>query len=452
MNQGSANVSPIINYVYSVKQIIRHPLATNAGVLAASQYGAAALGFITTAVTARLLGSTDYGTAALVMAYPSLLESLVSFKSITVTTRYLARFRDTGQKEELKAICKIGYGVDFFAFILVFVLVSLTGWWVSTYVYDLSNVFWLMVLYAASFPVGSFKGTSYALLTSFQKFRWLAFFYVLDRAVTLLLVVALLAVGFRIPGMVLGIAAGHVISGLSALCVASYFLQRNGMNGWWKASLKSITPMRKELFSFFGWNYLMVTLRGLTAQGPLLLLGRLRGPEEAGFYRLAMSLLVIGSYPQTSLGRIVYPEISVRWAKGMRVSVKNSLMRWTLGGGLPLGALVLLIVPLLPLVVRVAFGEDYSPVVSAAQVLMMGSAVSALFFWIESLYYATSRIQTWTKAYAVLTFSILALMWFFIEWRGFFGIAALFSIGRALFVLTMARDTLLRGQEWVELP
>ncbi len=159
---------------------LNEPLAKYAGQLAGSQYIAAAIGLLTNVIAARMLGPSDYGVTALVMAYPTLLWSFVGIKSVSVTTRYIASFRAAEKNDELESICKIGFSLDFLVALVAFVLVGVTGWWVASSIYNMPQLSWLMVGYAASFPFYSLTGTSLAILSSWQRFRWLAVFQVIE--------------------------------------------------------------------------------------------------------------------------------------------------------------------------------------------------------------------------------------------------------------------------------
>ena len=420
-------------------QMLRQSAVRHVGILTIAQYLATGLGVLTTVIAARILGPEGYGQAALILAFPSLLRSVGSFKSITVSTRYLAAFRATEEAEQLKAISKLGYGVDLAAFLGVFLIVLLTGRWVAGHFYGAQWMFWLMVLYAGSFPLLAFRGGSFAILTAFEEFRLLSLLYILDRGLSFLFVVTLLLAGYGVVGMVLGMAIGNVLIGLFSLGIATSHLVRNGVGTWWKGSFKSIAHLRGELFSFFGWNYLMTTLGGAITQAPVMFLGAIRGAEEAGFFRLALSLMTVTSFPTSAAGRVAYPRLSGRWAGGESdFSLKQSLKRWTRRGGLSLGFGIALMIPFLPWIVPLLFGEGYRPMVPGVQVLFVAAAVGAFFFWLNSYYYATGRVAIWTKDFALYTTLVLAMGWFAIQQRGFFGMAMVFSVGKVLFLLLMA--------------
>lgn len=435
----SRDLMSVVTHLFNeVSRTLRHPMVSDAGLLAASQYVATGLGFLTMVVAARLLGPTEYGVAAIVMAYPTLLWSFVGVKSVSVTTRYIASFRATKRNDELKGMCKLGFLLDFIVSLAALFLVTVTGWWAAQHIFSMPEIPWLMVAYAVSFPFFSLTGTSWAILSSWQQFRWLAGIQVFDKGITLVLVLSLLFAGFGAPGMILGIAVGHVTVGLVMTALATATVYRDGLGLWWKTPVGNLAPLRKELGAFFGWNYLMVTFGGLMVQIPLILLGRLRGPEEAGFYRLATSLMNVGSYLEASLGRVAYPIFSSRWAVGHREGFKSTLKRWTLRGGLPVGTFLLLTVPLLPLGIRMAFGAGFEPMVLGAQVMMGSAAISAVFFWLHSFYYASGRIGQWTKVYGIYTVLVLGLAWFCIQRWGFSGMAGLVAVGKVLFTLWLA--------------
>jgi O-antigen/teichoic acid export membrane protein len=420
-----------------IEQTVHHPLVGDAGLLAVSQYTATGLSLMTTVIVARLLGPMEYGVVAMIMAYPTFLWTVAALKPVSVITRYISSFRETGQNTEIKAVCKLGYSLDFLASLVALALAGASGWWVMRHFLNMPEMVWLMMIYAASFPLSSLAGTSIAILTSWQYFRWLAGLQVLDKIITLILVVGCVLAGLGVPGVVLGTALGQAINGAMLMAVATFILYQDGIGLWWSSTINKGSPLWKELSAFLGWNYLLVTLSGLVGQVPLILLGRLRGPEEAGFYRLATNLMTAGSLLETSLGRVTYPVLSARWYKGERKSLIRSIKRWTLHGGIPVSALMSLTIPLLPVLVPTVFGLAYRPMVLGAQVMMAGAAISALFFWLSSAYYAFGKIRAWTKAYVIYTALVIGLASLCIQSHGFFGLAGLVAVGKVLFTVSM---------------
>jgi len=165
----------------SVLALLRKRTSKRAGLLTVAQYVTVVLGLITVTVSTRLLGPAGYGSATLIMAFPSVVRSLLEFKSISVVTRYIANFQGAGRTGEVGGIVKAGYLLDLSVAVLAIVLVALTGSYMAQQVFQIKNLGWLAIGYAMFFPFASLKKTSTSVLTSFGEFTWLAVFNVLDR-------------------------------------------------------------------------------------------------------------------------------------------------------------------------------------------------------------------------------------------------------------------------------
>ena len=435
---GSANTGTLAeNILINLRRAARHPMAEGAVLLAAAQYVAAIVGLATSIVSARVLGPKDFGLTAVILSYPMLIGSLVAIKTGSVTTRYISMLRERRQGEMLGSICLLGYGLDFLASILAFLLAAATASWVAENIFSLPQAAPLMIAFAASFPLWSLHGTSSAILISFQKFRWMGVLQILDQVIGAVLVIGLLLAGFGVRGVVLGTAAGHVLIAIIATVAASRVFYSERSTYWWRGSLAPARPLRQEMSGLFGWNYLVVTWAGLIGQVPLMILAHLRGPEAAGFYRLATSIVTVGSYLETSMGKVAYPVLSARWGSGSRVHLLRALRGWTIGAGLPVAAFVLFTLPFYPFLIPKIFGAQYSAMVGGVQILIVGAAASALFFWLNSFYYASGNVSIWTLGVALQSTFVIGLAWFFVRLWGFNGMAAVAAVGKVAFTLLM---------------
>jgi O-antigen/teichoic acid export membrane protein len=94
---------------------------------------------------------------------------------------------------------------------------------------------------------------------------------------------------------------------------------------------------------------------------------------------------------------------------------------------------VLVTIVFLPICIPVVFGPAYGPMVLGAQVMMVGTAVSAVSFALTQFYFASGRIDLWTKAYGLYTTLVIGLGWLCIQRWGFFGLAGVVGLGKVLF-------------------
>lgn len=421
---------------------LRHPLINDTVFLIGSRYAAFVLKFLKTVIAARILGPADYGMVTLAVVFPTLLQSFASVKSLPINIRYLSVYRSTSQKDEVKGIVKLGYGIDFLIAAIVLIVVLVTGRWVARSWYHVPQIAGPMVIYTASLLFSSLIGTSRAVLCAWQRFRWLATTNILFSGITLIFVVGFLLAGFGVYGVILALALENTVTGIIMMLFVTYVLYKDDYGNWFQGSLSSIAPLKNELMTFFGWNYLAVTLSGVITQAPLILLGRYRNPEEVGLFQIATNILTAASYPEASMREVAYPELSTQWATGERKQLKSRLRRWVFKGGLPISLLILSSLPLLPFVIPWVLGSAYAPSMRAAQVMLVGEAVAALFFWRNPFYYASGNINTWAKSYAVYTAVMVAAAWFVVPDGGFLGLAFVMALGKACFILAMGLPVL----------
>jgi O-antigen/teichoic acid export membrane protein len=429
---------------------LRKPVAADVGLLTASQFLSATVGFLTAAVAARALGPRDFGFAALVMSFPTLVWSLVGIKSMSVTLRYLSGYLKTDQREEFKGMCLLGYGLDIATGLAALLIVGGTGWWVSRDLLNLEGATPWLLLFAASFPLAALGGTSWAILASLRRFRFLAVLQVGARVITLVLVLLLLLSGLGRVGLIVGTALGEALGGTLMLLFANRVLKREGFGRWTTTRRELIWPVKPELRSFFGWNFLAVTFGTMVSNIPLLLLGALRGPSEAAFFRLATSITTVGSYVESSLGRVTYPILSARWAAGERDDILRTLRRWTLQAGLPTGLVLVVGIPLVPILVPVIFGPGYGGMTLGLQLMLIGTAASAVFFTLSPFYYAVGQVRFWTKAYGTYALVVAVVAWAVVGSWGFVGVAAAFGVGNLVFNLVMAGMVRPMWRRWTD--
>jgi O-antigen/teichoic acid export membrane protein len=406
-------------------------LIQSTALLSAGQYVAAAVGFATTLLAARWLGPQSFGLAAVIIAYPTVVSSFASVKTAAVTQRYISGFHATRQHSELLAMCKLGFVVDFgismFAMTLVVLTVFLVG--------DLPGTGSdgdLVAFFALSLPLGSFVGTSIVVLFAFGRFGLIATLQVMQKVLVFITVLAALVIHPGPAAFVVGTGIGQATSGLIYLFVASASLDRTVGDRWWKARWSVLKGLRRELRSMLSWNFLSVTLSGAMVQVPILLLGAIRSPVEAGYFRLASTIAVTADAVEAAMGRVAYSTLAVADAKADVHGVARLVVNWSRREA-RLGALAVLAgMALLPGFVLIALGHRFMGMVPGAEMLLVGTAVSTAFFFLIPYLYSSGQIRKWVVAYGIYALAALGISAFVARPGGFFAVAAVVGIGLAV--------------------
>ena len=403
------------------------------GALTASQVIGGILSFSTAAVAASLLGPAEFGKAVLIMSLPRLLWSLSSVKSFTITTRYVAAAKAKDKKLELSALCRLSYTIDGFVSVVFLLLVGLCGWLLPTVTISLE----LTLAYALSYSFMGLVETSRAVLSAWERFRWIAGLRIFENAAKFGLTVLLLRAGAGLAGLVLVTATGHVFFGAAMFIAANRVLRRSGHPKWWRTPFRDARKQRRELALAFSWNYVAASLNGLLHYLPVLLLGHGGEPEEAGYFRLAVGFVSILSMLGASFTRVLYPKLSANWAVGGMRELDETVRKLCIKTGMGLTLYYAVMIPVAPVFIGAVFGTRFELAMPTAQILLMGNAASGLLFWTTPYYFARGKIALWTKLHALRVFCALAMGWLLYLHLGTTGMALSMALFNFLFLAAL---------------
>ena len=377
------------------------------------------------------------------MAYPMAVASLTNVKTAAVTQRYVAGFRSLGDHPQLLAISRFGFSVDFavsmLAALLILIAILIAGELPGAEGHSA-----LVVVFAFSLPLWSFVGTSIVVLFAFEKFVMIGVLQVLHKGLVLFAVTISLLVQTGPSAFVVGVALGQACSGLIYLLAATTTLGRSTGRAWWTASGSALQGLRRELRSLLGWNFIGASLSGAMDQLPVLILGAIRSPVDAGYFRLASTIAVTAGAVEAAMSRVAYSALAAADAHGDVARIARLIAGWSRREAL-LGLLaVLSAMALLPAVILVGLGQGYSDMILGTEVLLIGTAVSALFFFVTPYFFSTGRIRTWVAGYGTYAMLSLLVGTLLSEAGGFFAFAAVVGLGLALLNIVLGASILRR--------
>jgi O-antigen/teichoic acid export membrane protein len=411
-------------------------LVPSAALLTSGQYVAASVGFVTTLLAARWLGPEAFGLAAVIMAYPAAVSSFASIKTSMVIQRYVSGFQATRRYPELLAACKLGFGVDFAVSVLATALVIATVLVFGDLPGTEGNGE-LIAIFALSLPLGSFVGTSIVVLFAFGRIALVAALQVVQKVLLLVAVVTALLIETTTSALVLAIAAGQAAGGLVYLAVASLLLDRAVGDQWWRASWASLRDFARELRSLLGWNFIGVTLTGALTHVPVLLLGAIRSPAEAGYFRIGSTIAITADAVEAAMSRVAYSTLAAIHAEADVQRAARLVVAWSRRESL-LGLLaVFAAIALLPALVLIGLGRDYTGMIAGTEMLLVGTAASTAFFFVAPCLYSTGRIKKWVVASGIYALGALAGSSLLADQGGYFAVATLVGIGLALLNITL---------------
>jgi len=383
------------SFWFGLRQRIGRKFAKDMGILTISNVASATLGLLQGILVARWLGPEKFGVAALVMSYPAMLFAFFDARTNAATIKFLSEFKEKGEIPKALAVCKLGYGVDLAVALLTLIAVMATAGWAQDRIVHAPGMAPLMIAYSLAFLPEAFAGTSRAMLSVLGRFDTIAWSGLLSTGVRVAAVCGFVLAGWEVAGVIWGNVLGKLaLAGLCCLPATSKARKEWGAFWFW-AEWKNLSGLWKGIFRFIIYTDLSQLLGMFSRQMDIVILGYFRGPEEAGYYRLARSLARGAGYLVHSLQTVAYPKLA-RLAAGVReVAFRRSVRQLALQAGAPLAGLALIPIPFMPVLVPALVGDAFEPSVIAAQALLVGSAFWLAFFWLRPTFMALGEVKAW---------------------------------------------------------
>lgn len=343
-------------------------------------------------VAARILGPEDFGAASLIIGAVTLVYTVLNPQSSDTVVRYLTTYVEEDDRRRAAALPKFTMIADGGLAVFATVLIASTAGFVSEHVIGRPGAAPLLLAYAVLTAGSAPAATATSILTVLGRFGAIARLQAASAVVRAGAVVTALAAGKGIAGLVIASGLGLLMEGLLLAVTAERSLRRTIGSSWLAARLDVLRDERWDILRFTGYSGLTTMVTAAVKHADLVLLGALSGPVQAGYYRLARTLVQPLGAVAAPMQSSVYPRLR-RLAVSDGRAIPSSLKRYLLFLGVPTSILVLLGLPLAGLAVRVIAGQEFVPATPAVQWLLAGSAVAMLVFWLRPAMLALDHVR-----------------------------------------------------------
>lgn len=389
-------------------------IVKNSGYLFSSNSAAAFLSFLQGVLAVRLLGDTGYGLlAGVLIPFASNIQSLLSFRMSELVVKYAAQFLAQGRKDRAGAVVKAAALVESLTSLTAFTLLLLLAPLAARYLAKEVDTAPLFALYGLVLIANLVYETSLGVLHTARQFKLQALGNLGHSLITAAIIGWAYFSGGGLVEVLLAFLFGKVFAGLWAAVAAARQASLLLGPGWWKVSL-SLLPDRREMFRFAVSTNLNQTINLVARNSETLMIALLRSPAEAGYYRLALSLINTVMTPIDPFISATYAEITRtiarrEWAATLRVLKRVSLIAgtWTVGMGMILLLLGWWLIPLI-------YTPELLPAYPAVIILLVGYGFANTFNWNRPLLLALGLpgypIKVTAAAAAVKTVLVFALV------------------------------------------
>ena len=373
--------------------ITRSSLTRNAGKLGGAGVFMLMLGLIQAVLVARWLGPREFGVAALVLGVPALIFTFFDPQTREAVVKYLGEFTTTGESRKALAVPKLAYVIDGLLGVVGVAVVALLAPLAAAHILHDGSLVPLLIVAGVAQTAAAPSETSRAVLSTFGRFDAIALQQSGITAVRFALVLLAVGLGGGVHGFVYATCAAAVLDSLLAGWLAHRVIRGSLGYAWWHGRRRDVAPRLGEMRHFLVYTELTTLVSVFVKQADVVILGWIRGPVEAGYYRLARSITTPATTGTLSLQSVLYPKVTQLTASPEPVDLLARARRWFLRAGLPLGLASLVFVPVVPQIIDVLAGPDYLGAVAATQWLLVGSAFILTCFWLRPIQLATHQVR-----------------------------------------------------------
>lgn len=317
-----------------------------AALLVASTIMASALGVVSGALQARILGPAARGELAMAATPGTLVAMLLCIGIPDYVTRAAARGSDPRRLSALSAVVAVTVGV--LAFVPYFVLAG-------ALLEPGSDSWVLLVTYAATVPLWVYGYCLTAIAVGLGKWPAVAALRVVPIAVSVLALFALWTMNTPTQGP---LTVGWILIASSALLPLGLLSDRDlrplKMPSWREA---------RTALAFGGRSWVSGSISLLNQRIDLLLVTVLSPALDVGYYAVSVSLAAIISAAVNAVVTPVKNKFAVSGARGLDAAASLVFVATLIG--------VAVLLPLLPILITVVLGSQFLPAAPIMSLVMI---------------------------------------------------------------------------------
>lgn len=363
-------------------------------------FGSNVIGAVLSILTANLLGVAGVGVLGVVTSLVANINRLFSFRMGEVVVKHMGEYLAHDDRPRAAAIVKAGLMVEGLTSLAAYLVLALLSPFAAQYIAKDPLTTPLFLVYGLSILANFGQEAATGVLQVGNHFRGQALINLAQSVLLALLVVIAALTGAGIWTVMLIYLLGKVILGLGPLALALYWLPKMLGPGWWRAPL-SLIPDWRGLTRFAINTNFSGTINVLARDSEQLWISYFFSPVEAGYFKVALSLINLIVMPVTPFISTTFPEITRTVALRQWARLRSLLRRvtlvaaaWTLAVGvglLAVGRPVLFADWNLFGRTFHVYRAEFLPAYPALLILLVGYGIANVLFWNRTLLLALGQ-------------------------------------------------------------
>ncbi|MBN1287333.1 MAG: oligosaccharide flippase family protein [Anaerolineae bacterium] len=348
-----------------------------------------ALSLLASIIIGRTLGDDNYGLVAIAITAVETVVQFMDVRTMEGLIKFMGEALALERPRDAVTYFYVALGIDALLMVITLVVVRLVAPLLvaaSEYAGLLQP---LALIYLFTVPFNMLESTFSAVLIIYQMYR-LYTVKVILRGVVLVFCLGLLAG----QGMA-ALAWGYVVAaafdfGVAVIMAVGLMMRRLGPANLRGHGYREAT---RRFIPFAFHTSLMASLKAVGTNIDVLLLGALRPPAEAGFFKIARNAANLMGLPVAPMGTVIYPAINEAWAKDDLPRVKYLIRQFMQYSAAISVTLALGLIVAADFLVDITYGPDYAPVANIIRLLAVGVVIGNIARWMRPTVMAAGKPQ-----------------------------------------------------------
>lgn len=390
----------------------------NAGVLLSGRGVSAISSILAVALVARSLGAKSYGLLTVIQTCGFVVETVISFNAWQAFIKYGAGLNVDLDSDRIKKLIKYLLAIELFAAIMgaaiavmiMPIIANMYGW--DNELKNIASIYMLYLISAAT-------GTCIGVLRMHDKYGFLSIQSIASSAIKLILIVVAYALGFGVKGFLYVQGVGVVIGNLLLMMMAAYQINKSGLGGFYKVSLKGVTKEFCGINKFLFYSNTNGSIKIISRYLDTFIVGAALNNSSVAYLKIARQIGGLPMQVTSSIYEVIYADLSKLWVK----KEYDEFYKLILVISMVLGAMVLLVIVIFcfigqRLVVGV-YGGGYGEVVSISILFLIGTMIASLTIAVPPAIMAMGEISVSFKALIIASVIYLVVLVFAVPKYGY---------------------------------
>jgi len=380
-------------------------------------------------LAASLLGSSQLGLITLAISSVTTINQIFSFRMGEFVIRFFTKTKEENGLPFAIAVIKSSILVESVTSILAFVFLILIAPVAAPFFakkFDPALLTPLIQLFGISILANLFSETSNGVLRVTNHYKTQAAIALIQSILTFSIITLAFIFHWGFLVVLLAYLVGKIFIGVSPMVMALRIMPREFGRDWWKTKISILTSV-KEMTRFVVSTNLSGTIKQLSNESEPLWIGLFLDEAAVGLFKVAMSVANLLTIPITPFIQTAFPEItrsaiSKKWAQ-----LRKLLRQITLLSSLWTVPATLFLIIFGQWILKTLYHPEFLPAYLPMVILLVGYAVTNIFFWNRSLLLSFGKANIPLYVLAVGGILKMALTFVVVPIFGINGEAALLS-------------------------